>query len=201
MFVHDKLSEVDILRNRIIISHTTAWQLNDEAHRFHHFINVEACGNAINDRLGLNWNPKLIMMVAFFHDMFAWSRNNHHDMSHLWVLTTDHPVVASLDPIERNLVALGCQEHRASRTLPFTCQFTELMNAADRELPGRIEDMLERAIQYRLARGMDRDEALIPAIEHLKEKFGVKGYARYPDLYAQAFGDDLEKQRQDIMNL
>lgn len=192
---------VDEMRGRIVLDFTPAWELNDGAHRLTHFAAVETCGNEINDRLGLGYHRGLIMMVSMFHDMFAWSRVNHHHMSAEWVTTTDYHLIAKLTTEERLLVAAGCREHRASNTDPFTCAFTELMNAADREMPGNVEVMVERAVLYRVARGMSREEALGPAIEHIKEKFGEGGYARYPDMYMEAFGDVLTEQHRQIANL
>lgn len=178
------------------------WELNDLAHRETHFENVFKCGSRINHDLKLGYDEKLILFVAYFHDMFSWSRNNHHHLSCEWVRTTDHPmIVSNLDDLERDMVARGCLEHRASRKDDFSSLFTEMMNAADREYPGDINGMLERAILYRMARGANREEARAPSIEHLKEKFGVNGYARYPELYIQTFGEELRKQREEIMLL
>lgn len=189
------------LRNIIRRDFAAMYEVNDAAHRLPHFSAVEECGNRINETLGLGYSPKLIMLVAHWHDLFAWSRNNHHDLSATWVRTSDYAILEELDPVERELVAIGCQEHRASRTDPFTHGFGELMNAADRELPGDVGAMLERAIQFRMARGCTRDEALKPAVEHLKDKFGPGGYARYPKLYQFVFWTELEAQREEIKNL
>lgn len=192
---------VDEMRGRIVLDFTPAWELNDGAHRLKHFAAVEACGNAINDRLGLGYHPGLIMMVAMFHDMFSWSRVNHHHMSAEWVMTTDYDIITSLTGEERKMVAAGCREHRASNQERFSCEFAALMNAADREIPGDVDAMIERAVQYRVARGMSREEAMGPAIEHIVDKFGDGGYARYPDMYLEAFGDTLTEQRRQIANL
>lgn len=188
-------------RNRIIEQFTNVWKANDLAHRVTHFMAVEECGNSINLKLELGFDPKLIQLVAFFHDMFAWSRNNHHEMSAQWVISTDHPILANLSPRERSDVYWGCLQHRASFKGIFANQFAELMNAADREIPGNVIQMLNRAHQFRLAKGMSGDEAQAGAIAHIKEKFGTGGYARYPDLYLKAFGDELAAQRIEIDNL
>lgn len=189
------------MREQIILDFTPAYGLNDQAHQVKHFSAVEKCANVMNDRLGLKTNPKLILLAAFFHDMFAWSRINHHILSGEWVASCDYSLIEELTQHERDLVAAGCREHRASNTNPFTCRFAALMNAADRELPGDVNAMVTRAVQYRVARGMSEQEALEPAILHIKEKFGFQGYARYPKLYLDAFGDELTKQREDIKNL
>lgn len=192
---------LDALREKIVKDFTQFWAVNDEAHQVRHFTNVEVCGNAINDRLGLGFDPKLIMLVAHFHDMFAWSRHNHHQMSARWVDTTDYPPIADLTLEEKLRVYWGCLQHRASFKGDFKSRFSELMNAADRELPGDVEGMIERAVLYRMARGMSREEAYAPAVQHIQEKFAEGGYCRYPKLYLSVFGDELAKQRLDIKNL
>lgn len=189
---------VDELRIRVIDEFTPHWQLNDEAHRIKHFAAVEACGIAINERLELGFSPVIIMLTAYFHDLFAWSRNNHHQLSGEYIRTTDNPIIARLSRMNRELVMFACAEHRASFEGTFHNPFSELMNSADRELPGDIHGMLTRAMQYRIARGMTPDEAVNPSIQHLKEKFGTGGYARYPDFYTRAFGEELSKQRMAI---
>lgn len=192
---------IDVTRAQIVKDFTRAWAVNDEAHRVSHFSRVEHCGNILNERLGLGYDPKLIMLVAHFHDMYAWDRGNHHLMSAAWVRTTDYKIIMELDVVDRELVALGCEHHRASYTGKFACRFDELMNSADRELPGQVEMMVERAVLYRMNLGMSREEAFAPAVEHIKEKFSEGGYARYPQLYLDAFGRELAKQREDIKNL
>ena len=77
------------------------------------------------------------------------------------------------------------------------------MNSADRELPGDVAHMLERAILYRQKNfpGMTVEHAMEESVKHIKEKFGPGASARYPDLYIRCFSEELNKQRQDIKNL
>lgn len=193
---------VDLLRESIIDEFTKHWELNDAAHRIEHFLEVEGCGNYINDTLGLGYSPKLIMLVAFFHDLFAWSRYNHHLLSAEWVSSTDNPLFADLTEREVLLVAAGCREHRGSGTMPFTCEFAEMMCSADRGFPSTdLTGMLSRAVAFRTAQGVSEEIAIIDAKVHLKEKFGSNGYARYPRLYQKAFGDQLLKQQQAVDDL
>lgn len=189
------------MRNEIITDFSKAWELNDKAHRIEHFDNVFKCGLYINEKLGLGYHPSLILLTAFFHDMFSWSRFNHHQLSSEWIKTTDYHIIASQPPEARSLIAIGCMEHRASRTEPFSCEFGELMSSADREMPGDVFAMVERAVKFRMARGMSREEALGPAVEHIKEKYGHSGYARYPEMYLKVFGGELEEQRLTIAEL
>ena len=182
----------------IITEFTPMWALNDRGHRVEHFKAVNRCGQLINSRMfiqGEEFPPKLITLFAFFHDLFAWSRNNHQELSARYVATTDHPLFADLTPTERGWVARACREHRASYKGVYTCLFAELAAAADRGMPGDVDGMLERATMYRVDRGAGLEEARVGAVEHLKEKFGTGGYARYPEIYKQAFGPELAAQR------
>lgn len=189
------------IRDKLLGQIGQAYSLNDPAHQVKHFDAVEKCGIIINERLGLGFDHKLIMMVAYIHDMFAWSRHNHHELSSLWVHTTDCEIITELSSSERHMVAAGCREHRASRKEDFSSVFAELMNAADREIPGDVTNMVDRAIAFRIARGFTYKDAVLPAIAHIKDKFGPGGYARYPDLYVRCFAEELDKQRQEIKNL
>lgn len=189
-----------VLRKEIKEKFQDAWKLNDKGHQEEHYENVFQCGLAINDSLGGRYDPKLIMLAAYFIDLFAWSRVNHHELSHLWVSTTDHPIIGTLSKNNRYLVSIACLQHRASFKGHFSHEFAELISAADREFPGDVDHMLQRAIDYRLkwnpemSAGQRRDEA----IKHLKDKFGYKGYSRYPSMYNNAFKGELEKQRELI---
>jgi uncharacterized protein len=195
---------IDTLRQQIIEQFQDKWALNDKAHQAGHFEEVFQTGMVINDKLGLGYDPKLILFAAYFHDLFAWSRYNHHLMSCQWISSTDHPLlVDNLNPVETRMVSWACYQHRASYDGVFENTFCELINAADRGLPGNVPAMLERAIQFRQAKAPNEsaEQVLEASIKHLKEKFGQGGYARYPELYTKCFGSELELQRQHIAAL
>lgn len=178
-----------------------AWKLNDKAHRIEHFQDVEETGHIINRRAcnGAH-DDKLILLAAYFHDMFAWSRFNHHLLSATWVRTTDYPLVEVLSDKNRELLAQGCEYHRASGTAIFPSEFAELICSADRGRPGNVDGMVMRAFQYRKSHfpKMGRKEALKSSVAHVKEKYGTDGYARYPNLYLKAMGNELAEQRLKI---
>lgn len=179
-----------------------AFRLNDAAHQATHFDRVEACGNKINAVLRLGYDPKLIMLVAYFHDMFSWSRANHHELSGTFVETTEYVLIAGLSKEERQLVADGCREHRASRPIKvFSNEFAMMMNNADREEPTSAEAMIQRAMDGRMSRGATEAVARLSAIEHIKEKYAKGGYYQYGSMYLDVFGTQIEKILEDINQL
>lgn len=202
------MDSVDKVRQQVIAEFSKHWELNDGAHRIGHFAEVEACALEIVKRLGLEHDPMLIMLAAYFHDMFAWSRFNHELMSHQWVSTNNHPIFQELDKESigfeaRELVADACREHRASYDGDFSHEFSELMSSADRGFPGDVSSMVQRSVQYHkdALKVNNRIEAITRAVAHVKEKYGTGGYARCPDLYERAFGKELAAQRRVIDEL
>jgi len=180
-----------------------AYSLNDDAHQADHFNRVEACGNKLNAVLKLGYDPKLITLVAYFHDMFSWSRFNHHDLSGVFIDTTEYELIKQLSKEERKLVADGCREHRASRPieLGFTSEFSRMMNCADREEPTSAEAMIQRAMKGRLSRGATQTEARESAIAHIKEKYASGGYYLYDPMYLEVYGNEIEVILTDINQL
>lgn len=185
---------VDTLRAQIIRDFSGHWLLNDEAHRQSHFEAVEQCGALIARRLEMDYNEKEFMLAAYFHDLFAWSRVNHHVLSFEYVKATDYPIIAELDDHARRRIADACLQHRASTRIDFSSDLSELLCSADRGVPASADVYLKRSMKFNAARlGITEEEAIPSAIAHLHEKFGRNGYARYPKMYMIAFKEELEQ--------
>lgn len=178
----------------------SAYALNDSAHRESHFKEVEEAGLHINRTLELGIDEKLIVIVAWVHDLFAWSRHNHHFLSSEWVRTTDDPVIRMLDMGDRFLISYACKEHRASYTGNFSSLLSEVMSSADRGFSSN-EDLFRRALEYSLNKSANVSEALESSVQHVKEKFGRGGYARLPDIYKECYKNELEERYQWIDEL
>lgn len=178
-----------------------AWNLNDPAHREEHFDAVYKCGLEIDNKLGIGFDPKLILLVAYFHDLFAWSRHNHQLLSHKWVSSTDYSLITELSTEDMLLVASGCLEHRASNTRRFSCLFAELMNAADRGIPDvDPSHLFKRSFICTYGKESDVEVALAKSHAHVTEKYGIGGYARFSSLYKSVYGDVLTQQQENVMS-
>ena len=202
---------IDVVRQEIIDAFAPHWALNDRGHQREHFEDVFQCAKHINDTLGLSHSEVDMLFAAYFHDFFAWSRVNHHEMAYLFMMSADHPVIVKyLGELEgtrvsfaRHRVAWACREHRASYKGRFTGEFSELINSADRCFPGDVQRLLQRTYNHRLTTHPDltEDERKKLCVDHMKHKAGSKGYARYPDLYLRVFGEQLKQQQEEIDNL
>lgn len=174
------------------------YALNDGAHRESHFREVTETALAMNRALDLAECPRLITIVSWIHDLFAWERGFHHELSYRWVLGTSDPVITQLTPEERRKVAQACREHRASWRGDYSSTLSELMSSADRGMAS-TQDVYHRAYLFARDRhGLDKEQALLKAREHLVGKFGRGGYMRTPDIWQRYYGDVLEQRYQDI---
>ena len=189
-------------RAQIRVDFYRHWQLADLGHRESHFEEVEQCANHINNVLGLGLDPYLLMLGAWFHDLFCWSRNNHHLMIREWLTSTDYPLIRNLKPNQLLTLAQGCLEHRASYKGIYSSEFSEVLSAADRGFPTTdMELKLQRPIEYRLHEGFCPKAAREGAILHLKKKYGHGGYARYNKVWLQVFEKELPLMQDAIAKL
>lgn len=197
--------EVKQLRLEIIQHFSPHWELNDRGHRAEHFEEVFQCARYLNDKLGMAYTDTEMLFAGYFHDLFAWSRVNHHELACQYLLTTDHPLILKhFDfPFSLKMVAYACLEHRASFKGKFSSVFSELINSADRGFPGNAQRLFARVMKHHtdINPGKSVDEITAISLEFIKRKAGSNGYCRYPDIYLSVFGEELKKQQADIDNL
>lgn len=197
------------LRDELMADFKGQYAINDPAHREKHFMEVEAAGLKIVDRLGsgAGISEEMVILFAWLHDLFSWSRINHHQMSAAWVRTTNYRHVAHLSAGARERLARACEEHRASYKGGYSSLFSQAMAAADRGIPrvDGIEAAIERSFQYHMAgmgdkKDVSQQEAREIAVAHIKHKYGSNGYARWPELTKELFGEELKAYQEAIDN-
>lgn len=177
--------------------------LNDPAHREDHF--REVLDNALRGYATLMDGPAssrvayMLVAAAYLHDLFAWSRINHHTLSAEYVRSGDCELLADFTADEREQVALMCEQHRASFKGKFSGFYAELFNAADMGPPNLKED-LTRAYKYAKAKAPERDHDYWVAVTHghIVDKFGRNGYAKRGQLYMEVYGKNLEEYFREI---
>ena len=199
------IDAINQIRQELVDAFSPHWALNDPAHQQEHFEDVFKTAMYINKDQHYFFDPVHILFAAYLHDLFAWSRKNHHDLSCEFVRDTDHPLILKYLPSqnERDVVAYACHEHRASYKGTFYSAFTAMINAADRGFPNDVPAMVERSRKYWLAKWpeMSEDERMAGVIQHIKDKFGHGGYARYPDVYLRTFGGQVNEMKDKIAKL
>lgn len=198
--------EIDLARALIRQHFRHHWELNDRGHREEHFEEVFQTAKHINDKLGLGFEEIDMLFAAYFHDLFAWSRVNHHLLAYHYFVSADHPVIREYyhdRRLSREQVAYACLEHRASFQDVFTFKFCELINSADRGFAGDVPKLFNRVVKHHTDLHPEKsvDEVRVIALEFIKRKAGSQGYCRYPDMYLSVFGEALKRQQEEIDNL
>jgi hypothetical protein len=193
-----EIAEAIELKSKLVELFNDSYQSNDPAHRVDHFDRVRDCGLYINGQLKFGYVTQLIYAVAYIHDAFSWCLDNHQSMSAHWVETTKNPIMDIFSGVERKMIADACREHRASYKGEYSSIFSELMASADRMIPVDALTLLERSVLYTEAQGHAPELARVLAKQHIKEKYGFNGYARYPKMYEEVFAIELLAIRKEI---
>ena len=172
-----------------------AYALNDRAHRKEHFEEVLAncltmcnkSGRVISHRDGM-----MFVTAAYLHDLFAWSRHNHHLLAETHVLTSNCSLLGRLTTDERKVVATMCAQHRASYRGEFANEMAWIFNCADSGFPS-----LEADVRRAYISAKEHSPAGTPTtwasatITHMLEKFGRHGYMRRSAGYITLVGQDV----------
>lgn len=197
-----KENEYLSLKQFLVERYEQRYSYNDKAHRIDHVVGVCNLALKLNEQLELGIDRRLIVIPAICHDLFTWSRSNHHELGRLWLLTANEGWLEQYTADERHLMANAIAEHRASYKGEYGSTLSELIASADRGAPVSVADTVARAHQYGMCKlGLDEETSKVRAVEHVKEKFGKGGYAKYPNLYMRAFGDQLQQFQADIAAL
>lgn len=193
-------------RMGVVEKYNSHWELLDKAHRLDHFDSVFNTAILILGRSPqLQVDAREVFLVAYFHDLFTWSRSNHHYLAETFIRTTNCQIVkemaATPDAIDR--VALACREHRASWTGGFSGDLSRLMSAADRGVPSTAKSLLDRALVYAATHNPEKSKSEIMelSIVHIKEKYGRGGYAKIPLMHLQMFAEEYETLYGEIDSL
>ncbi len=188
-------------RQQLVDYLTPHYASNDKAHRIAHVIAVLDLALDINQNCQLKLDEQEIIVAALTHDLFAKFRASHHELIHTHLLHTDEWYMQDFSDEQRKRIACATREHRASWKGDFYSPLSELISSADRGAPN-LEQQWVRSVAYGMGKlGFEQEYALKQAYEHMHNKIGRHGYARYPALYKLHFAKELEQMWTCIDNL
>ena len=152
----------------------------DEAHLISHADDV--CDLAL--KLNENCDERLVILASYMHDMFnAQERKNHNRLAYDYVLKRGDNFLMELSEDEILLVAHAVLEHRGNFKGEFFSTLSEIISSADRGLPD-LEFIVLRSMKFNNADAQD-------VYEYITSRYGVDGYANYPDVYKKFFKKEL----------
>ena len=156
----------------------------DEAHLIDHADDVCDLALEINQAC----DEKLVILASYLHDLFnATNRSIHNELAYEYVLKAEDKFLEQLNNKELKEVAYTVLQHRASFKGDFYSPLSEVISSADRGLPD-LEKVVRRSMKFNKGNAQD-------VYEHIKDKYGSRGYAKYPEVYQKLFKKELEEFR------
>lgn len=169
---------------------------NTPGHRWHHAVDVTNIALAMNERLNLCIRKKDIVAAALLHDVMEFKgRKEHHKEAMAWLGIGDAENWFNDLCIDHKLsfvgILLAVYEHRASYNGFYSSPLSELISSADRGAPD-LERTVGRIKAHQGGIGWE---------EHLVKKFGVNGYAKFPEIYKRYWGQKFVEFQNRIEEL
>ena len=167
-------------REKVRAYYESYYENGDEAHFIDHADDV--CDLALH--INKTCDDKLVILASYIHDSFnATNRAMHNELAYEYVLKAEDKFLKELNKKELLDVAHAVLEHRASFKGEFYSPLSELISSADRGLPD-LDFIVVRSMKF----NKENEEGVH---EHIKEKYGSNGYAKYPKVYQEIFREEL----------
>ena len=166
----------DELKNYIESEILPRYEHFDKAHQRPHVDMVIQQSLELAEQEGVD--KDMAYTIAAYHDTgLCEGRDTHHVVSGRIVMN-DKQLRKWFTKEQINTIADACEDHRASATQPPRTIYGRIVAEADRYI--EAEDIIQRTIQF----GEDhyptltRQEHYQRMVEHLREKYGRRGYLR-----------------------
>jgi len=169
-------------KNRVRDYYKHYYENGDEAHLINHADDVCSLALEINKEE----DEKLVILASYLHDMFnADNRAIHNELAYEYVLEANDEFLKNLNREELKRVAHAVLEHRASFKGEYYSSLSEIISSADRGLPN-LESVVVRSMRFNNGDAQN-------VYDHILDKYGTKGYAKYPKVYQEIFKEPLEQ--------
>ena len=149
---------------------------NDKGHDVEHIKTVIRRSFEFAEQLdNINWD--MVFVVAAFHDVGHHIDAKHHEKVSAQILLQDKKLKDFFSEEQIITMAVAVEDHRASSDEEPRNIYGKIVSSADRTVD--LNEPLKRTHQYNLVHctNLSIDEQIERAYQHLKEKFGVNGYA------------------------
>lgn len=148
----------------------------DAAHREGHALAVVRRSLQIGVRLGAR--AAMLCVAAVYHDLGLCDGREVHHLSSGRILRADERLRRWFSPAEVELMAEAVEDHRASAAHEPRSLYGRILAEADRLIDPLL--IMERTLQFGLSHypELTPDLHVERALEHLREKYGPRGYLR-----------------------
>ena len=189
--------ELDIFIEKMIEKYKKFDGAHDDTHARMVIKNSEyiAINMMKDEKIEIDMN--MVKVIAAMHDLgLAYDRETHHIKSGE-IVRESKELRKFFTEEQIELIAKSVEEHRASYKGEYTSVYSKIVSDADRM--NDINTMISRTYKWNRKHYPDLNDKELynEVIQHLQDKFGEKGYARFNTPYAE---DILNQSRQIIMN-
>lgn len=170
------------------------YKLNGKSHDLSHIKYVIQRCNKISKNYDINFD--MLYTIAAYHDIGHHIDAKNHEKVSAKILSEDKNLESFFSNEEIEIMKEAVEDHRASLEYEPRSIYGKIISSADRNT--NIEQPLIRSYYYRKEHfpNMSDLEIMEGAYEHLKEKFGVHGYAK-----CYIIDEEYEKYLKDIREL
>ena len=135
-------------------------------------------------------NYDMVYMIASYHDIGHYIDAKNHEKVSSEMFNNDDNMKKFFTPDEIKIITEAIYDHRASLETEPRSIYGKIISSADRNTS--IDDILQRAYSYRMKHGSNDtiDEIIEESRQHIKNKFGTKGYAT-----EKMYFEDLDYKR------
>lgn len=167
---------------------------HDLAHKWDHAIAVTNLALDMNEKLQLGIYKASIFIAGLCHDIGLGDNGKNRDLHHLIGVKVLQQLPGIMDlidywNIDPGLIFSAIEEHRGSYTEEYSSNLSELISSADRLQPE------ERQLMVRCKQTYKEFE---PGFQKIQEKYVKGGYARWPKIYIDYFGERLNTYQKNL---
>lgn len=152
--------------------------LNDEGHNIKH-INYVIKRSIKFSKYVSNIDKDIVYTVATYHDLGYYKDPKNHEKIAAEIFKNDNNIKNFFTEEEINLIIEAIEDHRASKGIDPRNIYGKIIASADKNV--FVDDIIKRTYIYIIKYdGVDKNnfECIFNKIkEHIKEKYGKKGYA------------------------
>jgi len=178
---------------RVIEQYKSFDGAHDDEHARMVISNSEYIATNIMKDENIELDMNIVRVVAAMHDLgLAYDRKTHHIKSGE-IVRKEKELRKYFTEEQIEIIAKAVEEHRASYKGEYTSIYSKIVSDADRI--NDINTMISRSYKYNKKHNPEfSDEELYHAVtDHLRDKYGVKGYARFNTKYADIILSETRK--------
>ena len=169
---------------------------NEEGHGLKHINKV--IEKSLKFAKNYDVNIDMIYTIAAYHDLGHHIDRKRHEIISAQIFMEDKNMKKWFSDEQRKIIKEAIEDHRASSKSNPRSIYGKIISTADRTIIS-INDTILRTYSYgkRNYKGITQEEQIQSVYEHLKDKYGEKGYAKIY-LEDKEFDESLKKLREAL---